>query len=86
MKAERSRSKGCRTTRKVVAERRNLSLAAGSFDLKVKVAKTLLETNLDLRRRRKLTFISEEKEKPTFIGEKWRAARRWIGVCWWIGT
>ena len=76
MKAERSRSKGCRTTRKVVAERRNLSLAAGSFDLKVKVAKTLLETNLDLRRKR----------KPTLIGEKWRAARRWIGVCWWIGT
>ena len=41
MKAERSRSNGCRTIRKVVAERRNLFLAAGSFDLKVKVAKTL---------------------------------------------
>ena len=31
MKAERSRSKGCLTTRKVVALRRNLSLSTGSF-------------------------------------------------------
>ena len=68
MKAERSRSKGCRTIRKVVAERRNLSLAAGSFDLKVKVAKTLLETNLDLRRRRKTNLDLRRRKKNNLDG------------------
>ena len=74
MKAERSRSKGCRTIRKVVAERRNLSLAAGSFELKVKVAKTLLKTNLDLRRRKKTNLDFRRKRKTNlYRGEMARS-------------
>ena len=46
MKAERRRSKGCLTTRKVFAERRNLSLST-FFHFKVKILKNVANLDFD---------------------------------------
>ena len=88
MKAESSLSKGCLTTRKVVADSRNCCLSATSFGFKVKICSTANRLLLITPIRKEYCQYWDHPiaKPPTLIGEKRLSATLCIGVRCSIST
>ena len=88
MKAESSLSKGCLTTRKMVADSRNCCLSATSFGFKVVIRSTANRPLLitPIRKEHCQLWDHPIAQPPTLIGAKRLAAILCIGVRCWIST